>query len=196
VAFATTDDLATRLGRTLTSAEEDQASALLDDATAHLQELIGQKIEQDTVIAHLFVTDARVQMLHMPQHPVTTVTEVKIAGDIVTDYTTLPHGLWREDGWIDGAQSSPGQPILVTVAHTYGYGTVPGDLKSWACVLASQAMGIIEKSGVMGSGAVQSEKIDDYAVTYAQAVAAMSVPDGEALRLRSRYGSGVYVVGS
>lgn len=193
MAFATTDDLATRLGRTLTSTEEDQAAALLDDATAVIQELIGQKVEEDTATVHLWVTDPQSRWLVMPQKPVTAVTAVTIDGTTVTDYTVLPDALWRSDGWIDGAQSSPHEPILVTVAHTYGYATVPADLKSWACVLASQGLAVIEKSGAMGAGAVQSEKIDDYSVTYAQAVAAMSLPDPVVNQLRARYGGGVYV---
>lgn len=189
MAFATTDDLAERLQRTLTGAEEASAEHLLADATGHLQELLGQLIEQDTVTAHLWVTDPRDQWLPLPQRPVTAVTAVTIDGTAVTDYTVLPHALWREDGWIDGAQSSAGEPIRVTVAHTYGYATIPAELVSWCCVLASQAFAVIEKSGALGAGVVQQERIDDYAVTYAQAVEAMHIPPIPAARLRARYGS-------
>jgi hypothetical protein len=181
--FATAAELASLLQQDVDTSSAEQA---LDMATAEVQNLVGQLIEQDTVVAHLWVTDPCEQLLTMPQRPVTAVTAVTIDGTAVTDYTVLPHALWREDGWIDGAQESAGQPIRVTVAHTYGFATIPDDIKRACLHLAAQMYVNPEGSG-------GGERIDDYqAPRYSSAEA--SLPPIFERNLRAKYGAGAYVL--
>ena len=53
MAFATVDDLAARMGRELTEAEEAQASVLLDDAAAMLMALVSIDPDNEVQAANL-----------------------------------------------------------------------------------------------------------------------------------------------
>ena len=66
MAFATVGQLATRLGRTFTSSETGQAAAVLDDATAYLQSVIGQKVEAGSMTVELSV-EPTAQKVRLPQ---------------------------------------------------------------------------------------------------------------------------------
>ena len=190
MAFATTTDLATRLGRTFTVAEAAQASVLLDDATAYLQgELGGQLIESGSTTVTLWAERDRIRL---PQWPATSITSVTRDGEAVTGYELRDGYLYATSspystGWGD-------DPIVVT--YDYGLATVPAELVSWTCVLAAGALAQVTRSGALSASGVASERIDDYAVTYASGEMAFSLPERILTRLKASYGAGASVSGS
>jgi hypothetical protein len=185
VAFASSSDLATRLGRSFTEPEASQAAALLDDATAYLQaELGGQLIEAGSTVVTLYADGDR---LRLPQWPIRAVTSVTRAGNAVTGYEINGGFLILDSGWGD-------DPLVVT--YDYGATTVPAELVSWCCVLAAGALAQVTRSGALSASGVASERIDDYAVTYAGGEMAFALPDRVLGRLKAQYGAGAHVSGA
>lgn len=194
MAFATTADLETRLGVTFsTPTEVAKAQAHLDDATAYLQAEIGQLITAGT--ATYSVRHRGDGPLLLPQRPVTAVTTVRIGGVITTGYTFIDQELHLPQRWSNSQSFGEVAAYMdVTVTFNYGYATIPPDLKAWCCVLAAQGLEAAA-GGWLGSPRVQSERIDDYQVTYVTDGSSMSLPPDVLERLRARYGSGAYVTG-
>lgn len=187
--FATAAQLATRLGRTFTAAEQAQAEAILADATAYLQAATGQLIEAGTATV-TFQHDPGEARIRLPQWPVTAVTTVKVNGTPVTDAELRDGHLYRW-GWPAGTGS---QFSEVEVTFGYGHTTVPAELTLWACVLAAGALAQSARAGTLGGSGVSSERIDDYAVNYEPGSVAMSLPARVLERLRARYGGGADIV--
>lgn len=192
--FAAPADLETRLpDLTIVPA---QAQAFLDDATAYLQAEIGQLIEAGTAT---YTTRAYCNPIRLPQQPVTAVTSVLIDDEATTDFDFVDQELWipARRGHLYTFPEYDGRlPYAdITVTFDYGYATIPADLKSWCCVLASQAIDAAS-GGTLGAPRVRSEQIDDYSVTYVtDGSTGMSLPDEVLERLRARYGAGSYVTG-
>ncbi len=190
--FATPADLAARLNTTFTAGQTTQAQALLDDATAWLQQEIGQLITAGTAT---YTTRVRHSPVHLPQQPVTAVTTVLLDGVATTDFDFVDQELHLAGTWGTGDIVDLWGYVDVTVTFSYGYATIPADLKAWCCVLASQAMQAAE-GGTLGVPQVRSEQIDDYAIAYVtDGSTAMSLPAEVLERLRARYGAGAYVTG-
>jgi hypothetical protein len=188
MAFATPGQLATRLGRQFTSAETSQAAALLDDATAYLQAEIGQLVEAGTMTVTLQADPDQID-IRLPQWPVRGVTGVVSGGVTVTDYEVRGGDLVRCGGW-------PSTTIGVRdVVVTYDYGIldVPTELSMWCCVLAAGAMAQALRGGTLGASGVASERIDDYAINYADDSTAFNLPERILERLRASYGAGAHV---
>lgn len=201
--FATPEELATRLGLPgYTGVAQAQAQALLDDASDHLRALIGQQV---TAGATTFSTqlDRFERWIDLPQLPARAITSVTVDGAAISDYELveqqllLGHDLYGDDRGFGWYGSRFGY-VTATVTYDYGVTTVPGELRSWAIVLASQAIAQVAAFGALGSFGLQSERIDDYASNFAtgEAAAAFSVPELVAEQLRARYGRGVYVTSS
>ncbi|MGZ4465205.1 MAG: hypothetical protein ACXVW0_07600 [Nocardioides sp.] len=200
--FATVRDLAVRLARTFTPIEAAQVDQLLADASAHLRELIGQHITAGTAS---FTTqlDRFERWIDLPQLPARAITAVTVDGAPIGDYQLveqqllLGHDLYGDDRGFGWYGSRFGY-ITATVTYDYGLTVVPPELKSWALVLASQALAQIEAFGSLGSFGLQSERVDDYAGNFATGDAgqAFSVPTLAAERLRARYGRGTFVTSS
>lgn len=212
MAFATVEEFEARTARSFADAERIQLAALLDDATEHLQALIGQKIEAGTTTAVLFLPPGE-QWLPLPQTPVRQVTAVRTgregfevatsAFELVDQQLHLFGSWWTGDAHGYGLSHGPAVGgsghTRVLVTFDYGLTDVPGDLRSWAIVLASQALAHLGQGGAFGSAGLQSERIDDYAVNYAttgDGATAFHVPPAAAEQLRARYGAGAYVTGS
>jgi hypothetical protein len=143
--FASSDDLATRLGVTFTDAEKQRADKLLADASALIQDEAGQKIGLVTndVFEIPAITDDRITL---PERPVVSVSSVTVDG------TPLVEGSdWYLEGdtiirlsstltIIDGTDSAaypygagfglPDQTLTVTYTHGYADGTIPGTVKA------------------------------------------------------------------
>lgn len=192
MAFASTSQLATRLGRTFTAAETSQAGALLDDATAYLQSEIGQLVEDGTMVVGLTV-DPRETRVRLPQWPVQLVNSVLLNGDAITDYEIVDGHLER----VVGFPADVGESFsTVTVDYDYGLTVVPSELVTWCCVLAAGAMAQVARGGTLGAAGVTSERVDDYAVNYDADSTAFQLPERILNRLRSSYGAGVHVSGA
>lgn len=190
--FASVEDMETRLGVTYAGDEIAQAQAFLDDATAYLQAEIGQLITAGTAT---YTTRHRGgSPIHLPQQPVTAITELLVNGVASTNYDYIDQELHLPERWgrSDFGELRPYNDITVT--FEYGYAVVPAELKAWCIVLASQQMAAAA-NGSLGVPGVRSEQIDDYSVTYATDGSSLSLPEEVLNRLRSRYGAGVYVTG-
>lgn len=170
------------------------ATLAIELATGAVQAAAGQRIVQvvnDTVVLDIDVQDHGF-WLDLPEGPVTAVGAVLIGTLTVTDFTVqLSRGrLWRRYGWLSATR--PYWPMPSTVTVTYSHGYASGDQK------LQLARGIVLEvaktaySTASNSGAVVSEKIDDYAVTYAQMAASIesAITPGGALAtaLRRQYG--------
>lgn len=93
--------------------------------------------------------------LVLPFRPIIAISEVRVAGVAVTDYTRIGQILYRTSGW--GGPWFP--PSLVEVDLTHGYTTDRLDAK---LAILEIAAGLYEHP----DGSVVAETIDDYAVKY------------------------------
>lgn len=192
MAFATVGQLATRLGRTFTSSETGQAAAVLDDATAYLQSVIGQKVEAGSMTVDLSV-EPTAQKVRLPQWPVQSVTSVELNGDAISDYEVRDGHIVRTSGF--PAESGNAFSTL-TVEYDYGLDEIPGELVTYTCVLAAGALAQVARGGSLGASGVSSERIDDYAVNYDTTTTTFQLPERILDKLRASYGAGADVTGS
>lgn len=181
--FATIDDLERRLGGVTFAvdvATQSQVQAALEDASAHLRtEIIGAQVFPQSEVATT-VTG------HGPrdtwQAPVFPVTDVAVDGEAVE---------LDEDGMM------PLPAGRHTITYTVGYQNPPDVLVSWTCVLASQALDLVDKFGALGASGVSSMAIDDFKIAYADGgdKTQFYVPAQAAESLRSTFGRSVYQTG-
>jgi hypothetical protein len=184
-ALASPDDLAARLGRALTDAEETQAAVLLTDASA----LVRAYTRQDFTLTTDDVAVLRGQgdTVRLPQRPVVDVSRVVAVGgnealpDItLTDWAwdgldlirlgagdyviNLPEVWWDDDGY----------PGTYRVTYSHGWEDVPPAVLGVVCGIVSRVL--------QNPQNLRSETVGPYSVTY-------SIPaTGEALGLNlSRY---------
>lgn len=194
MAFATAAQLATRLGRTFTSTETSQATALLADATAFLQEELGGQLIESGTTTFTVQADPCETRIRLPQWPLRSLTSVTLNGSTVTTEVEHRDGyLYRSGGWLP---QSGDQFADVTVTYAYGYSSVPAELVTWCCVLAAGAMAQAARGGSLASSGVASERIDDYSVSYTADASAFEIPERVLARLRASYGAGAWVSGS
>lgn len=166
------------------------ATLLIEMATGKVQHAAGQRLVEAT---STFVID--VDMCHdspwlpLPQLPVQSVATVEIDGVAVTDYVLRRQQLWRLGGWNTNS-SAPAQVTAGDVVHGYPTGAQGLQLaRDMTLALAAAGYG-------NPGGGVQSEAIDDYRVTYAEADGRMQVTDSMRDRLRDAYGTSAYVTSS
>jgi hypothetical protein len=120
--------------------------------------------------------------IRLPFRPVTAVTAVRINGVAVTGYTLIKNVVYRPTGF-----GTPYTlvPDTVQIDLTHGYTTVPDDVK--AAVLETAAAAYLQANST-----VVSERIDDYAVTYADGGAGVQLT--KAARSVARSYSGTWAV--
>lgn len=184
--LATPGDLASLLQKDLDTAS---ATLAIEVCTAVVQAAAdGQRILQ--VVADTVVIDLDGgycdPYLWLPQRPVTAVASATIGATAVTDYSVqLSRGrLWRSAGWQSPSYSYWSiTPSTVTVVYTHGYATGDQKLQLGRGTVLSLARGLFENPG-----GVASEKIDDYAVAYEQAAAALDASPALKALIRKQYG--------
>lgn len=105
-------------------------------------------------------------VISIPNSPLISIQQVRIAGVILasTEYTRVMNQLYRVIGWgrIWGSTNPTAPyvgfpPDLVEVDHTYGYTSVPDDVKG----------AVLETAGAMYMGpdiTTMAEQIDDYRI--------------------------------
>lgn len=165
-ALATVDQVESRLGRTLTAAEETRLAVLIDDASAAVRAYTGQQItlvEDDTV--RLKVIGGKV---HLPQHPVIAVSAVDSVTGTALSFTW--HGgplvaLSTVNAFDVDAFTACATYVDVTYDH--GYSTIPADIVAVVAQMAGRALGTTP-----GEGGVQSESIGGYNYSIGAAAAA------------------------
>lgn len=94
--------------------------------------------------------------LDLPFRPVTAVSTVRVNGITITGWVLRSGSLYRLAGFGWWGMFPPEE---VQVDLTYGYATVPDDVKAAVLEIAGQAYDV-------PLGVVASEQIDDYAVRY------------------------------
>lgn len=176
VAFAELSDLEDLTGRDFTG-REVQVGALLEAASEHLREVIGQQVfpvTQSTYVA--YPSGGREDL---PQWPVVSVDAVQRDG-VDVEFTYRP-------GYITVADDEP-----VEVTFTWGVTSAPGELKTLTCVLVSQVLTTVEMNLGLSVGGLSSIAIDDFRAAFADggASAGMTLtPHAEAV-VRRRFGRG------
>jgi len=183
--LATASDLAS-----LVQADVDTASATLaiEIGTAVVQAAAdGQRILQvvgDTATA----VGTTERFLRPPQWPVTAVSAVTLDGVALTagsagsggsTYRLVGDRLYRGCGW----QTYCGEPSEVVFTYTHGYAAGDQRLQLGRGAALSLGRGLF----VNASGVIR-EQIDDYAVAYAEAQAALDASPALKAAIRKTYG--------
>jgi len=178
--LVTPEELASYLQQDL---DASTANLLIDLATGIVQSTVGQRLVEATTTALLDVTEPD-SWLELPQRPVQSVAAVALNGDPVTDWVLRNQRLWRAAGWL----ANSWEPSQVEVTWTHGYPAGDRYLEMARLVTLSLA-----GSAYPNPGAVKSESIDDYRVSFDDAVARMQLTEPARLALINAYGISAYV---
>lgn len=189
--LATPQDLASLLQidyTALTAAQQATLLMLVELATSKVQDAAGQRIVDvtDTALIDVEMCDCD-RYLPLPQIPVRSVATVLIDGVADTSWRLRKQMLWRLNGW----NTNSSAPTQMTVTFTHGYPAGAQGLQ-----LAKNYTLALAQAGWPNPTGVQSEAIDDYRVTYAEADARMQVPTSMADAIRSAYGFSAFVTSS
>lgn len=170
---------------------DPDADKALGIASAAIRDAAGSAIS--VLTSTITVTGGEGRLLRLPG-PVGAVAAVAIDGDVVTDYTVLPEGLWRYCGWTNGCG-----PVPVSVSLTHGLTEVPEDVKD-LCVQLAVAWLQHNEAGGGSTAGLKSVRIDDAAEVYsdesAEQVSPVFIPALTRAWLAARFGGGVAVVES
>lgn len=180
--LATPQDLAALLQSDL---DLSSATLALECATGVIQAATGQRIVDATDTAVIDVDAwANDFYLELPQFPVRSVATVVLDGTTITDWALRSQKLWRINGWMT-TWSTPGQ-VKVTSTHGHPVG-------AQALQLARSAALALARGAYINPGGAASEKIDDYAVTYAAMEARLEASGNLRAALVNAYGTSAYV---
>lgn len=177
VAFATVDDLAVLTGRTFTSAQEEQAQALLDAASAYLRSVIGQEVYPATTSTYVAYPQGGREDL--PQWPVVSVDSVQRDG-VDVEFTYRPGFILVDcDEQVD-------------VTFTWGYASAPAELNRLTCVLAGQTLTTVELGLGLSAGGLSSVAIDDFKAAFADGGegTGMTLSPHAELAVKKQFGQG------
>jgi len=186
--FAVPSDLSDLLGvSAYTGTKLAQATLWLQAASDEIRSVTGQQITRNSTTAIL--PGVEDYWLELPQLPVVSVESVAMDNGPVTDYRLIQNKLYRWYGWQDLFIIF--EPRTVSVAYTHGYATVPGDLVTLCCSLASVGMAQAA-TGTMGHvPGMTDEAIDDYKVGWDPAAPpVITIPAATIARLRAKYAGG------
>lgn len=179
--LATPEDLAALLQRDVDTAS---ATLAIEVSTAVVQAAAGQRIIQvsgETATVY----GGSDSLLPLPGRPVISVASVTYGGSLLSQGTAsgtwrlAPGGIWRDLGWTECSW----EPSPVEVVYSYGYAPGAQELQLARGMTLSLARGLFTNP----DGAVR-EQIDDYAVAYAEASAALAAVPGMTALLRKQYG--------
>lgn len=182
--LATAGDLASLLQSSTVDAST--ATMLLETATGIIQGAVGQRIVDATSTAALLYGQDDL-WLDLPQWPVRSVATVVLDGTTITDWYLRGQRLWRWLGW----QSYSYQPSEIKVTCTHGYPAASQQLQ-----LARAACLSLAQAGYGNPSGVASESIDDYRVSYADAVERMRLGENMRAALIAAYGKPAYITQS
>ncbi|MEK6310293.1 MAG: hypothetical protein V4737_06705 [Curtobacterium sp.] len=183
-AFASVDELGTRLGRVFPDEQKPQITQLLEDASTYLRDdVIGQQVYPPRTATFTAWPDNG--WIDLPQQPVTAVTAVTRAGNAIP-FEWRP-GVVRVDG------DAPAD-----VTFSYGYENPPESLKRWTCVLVSQTLTTLELNLGLTAGGLSSVGIDDFRAAFADGGAStgMELSQANQDRLRAQWGNTATVGGT
>lgn len=180
--LATIADLTAR-GVTVDPSETTVVNTYLDVASTIVRDAAGSPVSE--VISTVTLEGVAATRLFLPGQPVTAVSDVEIDMVAVTDYRLTNGALWRSQGWTGLCE-----PSAVTLTMTHGLDPVPADIVDMVCRMAAQAL-LAFRGGDPAPRQVTSERIGDYAVTYADTESGvMSLTNHQANKLAARFGNG------
>lgn len=184
--LATTADLA---ARGIDKSDSELIDELLEAASSAVRDAAGVAISELTTTITLPTPQGR--RLHLPG-PVVEVTAVVLDGEPITDWKLRGSDLWRSS-WQRGGDI-PGE---VEVTFTFGLDEVPADIVDLVCNLVGAGVSHAAE-GYEAKTGMTRERIDNYAVGYAQGDDAVSspmqLPKSTRRMLASRFGGGVTMV--
>lgn len=168
--LASVSDVQLRIPNDLNASEGIRLQALLEDVSAAIRSEAGQHISRQTSTVQLAAECGRIWL---PEHPVVSITSITNHSSQAVDHTwyagwpfaAVAGGLvnsWEIDPF---SFSTP--PIPMTVVYVHGYDPVPDDIVGVCCNVAARALGFTPSDG-----AVTSESLGQYSVTYGSAAAA------------------------
>ena len=181
-AFATADELATRLRREFSEEEKEWLDELLEDASAHLRDVIGDPVFPRVTTTYIAYPSGGRE--DIPGKPIVSV-------DAVTrDGVGIPFVYRPGYILVDGDE-----PCEVT--FTAGYAEPPRQLARIACVLVSQTLVTLEAQLGLTAGGLSSAAIDDFRLAWANAgeQSGMELQPRTEAMLRDTYGPGRIHVG-
>jgi hypothetical protein len=156
-------ELGALLGRTFTPEQEEQAQALLDQASSVVRAYLRQDITRaETTDTFTMRRADRLRpgcggMVTLPQRPIVDIANVLVDGAEVVD--------WWQDGdellvtaWSWALPPAAHRPPQVTVTYTHGWETVPGDIKAIVVQAANRVM--------VNPSQVRSETVGGESITY------------------------------
>lgn len=161
------------------------ANLWVNAATAVVQEAAGGQRIVQVVGATLTVMGTTESWLALPQIPVTAVTSVTLdgvalsAGTATGTYRKVGSRLWRDIGWACDIYA-PSEAVIVC---THGLAAGRQELEFGR----SATLGLA-KQAYVNIGGAKSERIDDYAVVYAEMSAVMEASPNLRRALRRQYG--------
>lgn len=180
--LATVADLEAR-GVSVDPSEVTVVETYLGVASTIVRDAAGATISE--AVSSIALEGDTATRLRLPGQPVTAVSDVVVDGVAVTDYQLTNGSLWRAQGWTGACT-----PSVVELTMTHGLDPVPADVVDMVCRMAAQAL-IAFRGGDPAPRQVTSERIGDYAVTYADTdTGTMALSDFQRNRLAARFGNG------
>jgi hypothetical protein len=184
--LATPGDLASLLQK-----DVDTASAVLalEVCTAVVQAAVdGQRIVRATNTEVVYGT--RDRLLRLKQQPIVSITSVTYNGTLLTagtawsNWRLSPLGPWRNLGWAEYCDG----PVPATVVYVSGYDPAGSDSDKQNLQLGRGAVLSLTRGLFENPAGVVREQIDDYAVAYDAAQAALDAAPSLKALLRKQYG--------
>lgn len=158
---------------------------MLTVASSLVRQAAGSPILEHAATIEFGVVE-RDRWLDIPVKPIRSVSVVELDGTAVTDYKFVDGNLWRSCGW------TVSEPVVATVTLVCGLPEVPEHIKQLVCDLAILGMDTATSGAI--DPRVVAERIDDYAVTFADGAetvaSAMTIPKATRLSLRAQFGGG------
>ncbi|MEV7584394.1 hypothetical protein [Streptomyces erythrochromogenes] len=183
------EDLSKR-GLAIEPEETAIVEVYLDVASTAVREAAGTPISAAT--STITVEGEAGPWLRLPGLPVASVATVKVDGTAVTDWRLRSGMLWRAVGWT----GSDG-PAEVEVTYSHGLAVVPADIIDLVCRMAAAALVSYraqeDGSGLAAGKIITSERLGDWAVTYAAdgRLTEMELSPAWTERLAARFGGGI-----
>lgn len=177
--LASPDDVASALGRALTSAESARAAFVLSKLSAAFRAAARQAFAVERYMHRLKADGGRVWPTRAPLRAVHAVT--------TDDGTPLPYQV--RHGFIELAQDAADGPEFVVVSYDAGLDTVPEEVR---LQIADSARRVLSISGAAAEGATQvTETTGPFSesrqmASWAVGGQAILSPDDEALAVRYR----------
>lgn len=185
--LASDEDLASLLQKDLDTAS---AVLVLEICTAVVQAACGGRRIVRVVDDSEEVWGGPDRVLRLKNWPIVSIASVTYNGSALTQGTAsgtwrrAKYGVWRDLGWVEACY----EPLSTTVVYTHGYDPNGSDSDKQATQLGRGIVLNLARGLTENPGGVAREQIDDYAVAYEKAAAALDASPSAVALLRKQYG--------